>query len=233
MAAATPAWRQAFPHTSTALASATPMASPRQEGAPSSRKAPAAPLLDDQVHNGRLVKWTDERGFGFILPEEGGDTVFVHISGFLPAARRPIEGDVVSFQIDRSDRRTKAVNVRLKALPLPDTVVVSYGVGVLFLTLLALSSFGFIRLGNGMKLYLVMSVITFGFYYVDKKRAETKRWRIHSTTLHVLEAIGGWPGALLAMSMLRHLTRKHDHLVMLSAIIAIHMVAWLVWYLRQ
>jgi uncharacterized membrane protein YsdA (DUF1294 family)/cold shock CspA family protein len=209
------------------------MASTRQEGAvPSGR--PAAPArIDEQVLSGRLVKWTDERGFGFILPEEGGDTVFVHISGFLPAVRRPVEGDVVSFQVDRSERRTKAVNVRLKALPLPDTVVVSYGVGVLFLTLLGLYSFGFVHLNNAIKLYLVMSVITFGFYYVDKKRAETKRWRIHSTTLHVLEAIGGWPGALLAMSMLRHLTRKHDHLVMLSAIVAIHLVAWLVWYLRQ
>jgi uncharacterized membrane protein YsdA (DUF1294 family)/cold shock CspA family protein len=209
------------------------MASPRQESAPASRKATGPEIIDEQVLSGRLVKWTDERGFGFILPEEGGDTVFVHISGFQPAARRPVEGDVVSFQVDRSERRTKAVNVHLKALPLPDTVVVSYGVGVLFLTLLGLYVLGLIRLNNAMTLYLVMSVITFGFYYVDKKRAESKRWRVHSTTLHVLEAIGGWPGALLAMSMLRHLTRKHDHLVMLSAIIAIHLVAWVVWYLRQ
>jgi uncharacterized membrane protein YsdA (DUF1294 family)/cold shock CspA family protein len=208
------------------------MASTRHEGAPAARPA-AAPLVDEEVKNGRLIKWTDERGFGFILPEEGGDTVFVHISGFLPAARRPVEGDVVTFQVDRGDRRTKAVNVRLKALPLPDTVVVSYGVAVLFLTVWALHAFGLIHLNNPIKMYLVVSVITFGFYYVDKKRAETKRWRIHSTTLHVLEAIGGWPGALLAMSMLRHLTRKHDHLVMLCAIIAIHLVAWLVWYLRQ
>lgn len=208
------------------------MASPRNEAAPSGRPA-AAPLVDEEVKNGRVVKWTDERGFGFILPDEGGDTVFVHISGFLPAARRPVEGDVVTFQVDRGDRRTKAVNVRLKALPLPDTVVVSYGVGVLFLTVWALYALGLIHLNNPIKMYLVMSVITFGFYYVDKKRAEAKRWRIHSTTLHVLEAIGGWPGALLAMSMLRHLTRKRDHLVMLSAIIAIHLVAWLVWYLRH
>jgi PAS domain-containing protein len=49
----------------------------------------------------------------------------------------------------------------------------------------------------------------------------------------VLEAIGGWPGALLAMSMLRHLTRKQDHLIMLSAIIVIHLTAWLIWFLRH
>jgi len=35
------------------------------------------------------------------------------------------------------------------------------------------------------------------------------------------------------MAMLRHLTRKRDHLVMLCAIIVIHLSAWLVWYLRR
>jgi len=187
----------------------------------------------DTVRPGRIVKWTDERGFGFILPEEGGDTVFVHISGFLPGGRRPAEGDVVYFEIDRSGRRTKAVNVRLKALPLPDTVVVAYGVAILCLTVLFLYALGFVQLGMPIAGYLMVSIITFGFYYVDKKRAESKRWRIHGTTLHVLEAVGGWPGALLAMAMLRHLTRKRDHLVMLCAIIVIHLSAWLVWYLRR
>lgn len=179
------------------------------------------------------MKWTDDRGFGFILPEEGGDTVFVHISGFQPGARRPVEGDVVFYQVEHGERRSKAVNVRLKALPLPDTVVVAYGVGILFLTLLFLYQFGLIHLTAPIVGYMVMSVVTFGFYYVDKKRAETKRWRIHGTTLHVLEAIGGWPGALLAMAMLRHLTRKTDHLQILCAIIAIHLVAWIVWWLRN
>jgi uncharacterized membrane protein YsdA (DUF1294 family)/cold shock CspA family protein len=195
-------------------------------------KQPADPSKDP-VLTGRIVKWTDDRGFGFILPEEGGDTVFVHISGFLPAARRPVEGDVVYFQIDRSDRRTKAHNVRLKALPLPDTTVVAYGVAILCLTVYFLYAFGLVHLNTPIKMYLTMSIITFGFYYADKKRAEEKKWRIHSTTLHVLEGIGGWPGALLAMAMLRHLTRKREHITMLCAIIAIHLGGWLVWYLRH
>lgn len=196
-----------------------------------SREVPAA-VIDPTVRTGRIMKWTDDRGFGFILPDEGGDTIFVHISGFQHGARRPAEGDVVFYQVDRSDRRTKAVNVRLKALPLPDTVVVAYGVAVLLLTLLVLYGFGFVHLNAAMAGYLMMSVVTFGFYYVDKKRAEARRWRIHGLTLHVLEAIGGWPGALLAMAMLRHLTRKTDHLQVLCAIIAIHLVGWSVWFFR-
>jgi len=192
---------------------------------------PAAPS-NDPVLTGRIVKWTDDRGFGFIQPEEGGDTVFVHISGFQSASRRPVEGDVVYFQVDRRERRTKAHNVHLKTLPLPDTTLVAYGVAILCLTVYFLHAFGLIHLGTPIKAYLVMSILTFGFYYVDKKRAEAKKWRIHSTTLHVLEGIGGWPGALLAMAMLRHLTRKREHIVILCAIMAIHLTAWLVWYVR-
>ena len=180
---------------------------------------------------GRLLKWNDGRGFGFILPEDGGDTVFVHISGFLPGARRPKEGDVVYYEIEREQRRTKAVNVRIKALPLPDTVKIAYGVGLLWLAIFFLFLIGWVEPALPIIGYLVMSIITFGFYYADKKRAETNRWRIAGTSLHVLEAVGGWPGAVLAMGMLRHLTRKREHLVMLCAIAAIHLGVWLVWYL--
>lgn len=190
-------------------------------------------LPEAPVQTGRIIKWADDRGFGFIQPEPGGDTVFVHISGFVAGPRRPKEGDVVYFQVDRRERRTKAVNVRLKALPLPDTVTVSYGVGILWLVVFFLYQFGLLELPAPIVAYLLMSIITFGFYYVDKRRAEDQRWRINSTSLHVLEAVGGWPGALLAMAMLRHLTRKRDHLVMLSAIVAVHLIAWLYWFLTN
>jgi len=186
---------------------------------------------DSAKQTGRLLKWNDGRGFGFILPEAGGDTVFVHISGFLPGTRRPKEGDVVYYDIDHEQRRTKAINVRIKALPLPDTVKVAYGVGLLWLAIFFLFLAGVVEPALPILGYLVMSIVTFGFYYADKKRAETNRWRIAGTSLHVLEAVGGWPGAVLAMAMLRHLTRKREHLAMLCAIIAIHVAVWVVWYL--
>ena len=31
---------------------------------------------------GTLAQWNDDRGFGFILPTEGGQTLFAHISAF-------------------------------------------------------------------------------------------------------------------------------------------------------
>lgn len=56
--------------------------------------------------------------------------------------------------------------------------------------------------------YLVMSVITFVIYAVDKQAAEGGGWRTRERTLHLLEAACGWPGALLAQGWLRHKSRK-------------------------
>lgn len=201
------------------------MASPREQ---SEATAPQAPL-----QKGFLLKWNDDRGFGFIQPEGGADTVFVHISGFPKSGRRPKEGDTVTYRIDRSERRTKAVEVRIKGLPLPDTVTVAYVVATLWLGIYFLFVLDLLPLPWPIAGYLVMSILTFGFYYADKKRAEARRWRINSTSLHVLEGLGGWPGALVAMAMLRHLTRRTEHLRMFVAICSIHLLGWLVWFLRR
>ena len=32
------------------------------------------------LRNGKLIKWKDERGFGFIQPVDGSKQVFLHIS---------------------------------------------------------------------------------------------------------------------------------------------------------
>lgn len=194
--------------------------------------APSTPP-EGPDQSGFILKWNDDRGFGFIQPEGGAETVFVHISGFGNGGRRPKEGDVVTFRVDHGQRRSKAVQVRIKGLPLPDTVTVAYGVGLMWLTIYFLFLFDLLPLPWPLAGYLVMSIVTFGFYYADKKRAEARRWRITGTTLHVLEGVGGWPGALLAMAMLRHLTRKTGHIRMLAAISAIHLTGWLVWYLRN
>jgi cold shock CspA family protein len=32
------------------------------------------------LHSGLLIKWEDDRGFGFIKPNDNGKEVFLHIS---------------------------------------------------------------------------------------------------------------------------------------------------------
>jgi uncharacterized membrane protein YsdA (DUF1294 family) len=59
-------------------------------------------------------------------------------------------------------------------------------------------------------LYLVMSVLTFAFYALDKSAARAGRWRVAEFKLHYLALFGGWPGAMFAQSLLRHKTQKRS-----------------------
>lgn len=49
---------------------------------------------------GTLAKWDDDRGFGFITPNQGGPDVFVHVSAFPRDGRRPTIGERFTFEIE-------------------------------------------------------------------------------------------------------------------------------------
>ncbi|KAL6211941.1 hypothetical protein ACLB2K_017164 [Fragaria x ananassa] len=60
------------------------------------------------------VKWfNDQKGFGFITPENGGEDLFVHQSSIRTEGFRTLgDGESVEFQIETdNDGRTKAVDV--------------------------------------------------------------------------------------------------------------------------
>jgi cold shock CspA family protein len=48
---------------------------------------------------GKLTKWNDDRGFGFITPQ-GDSEVFVHISALPKDGRRPAIGERLTFEIE-------------------------------------------------------------------------------------------------------------------------------------
>jgi cold shock CspA family protein len=63
--------------------------------------------------DGKLAKWNDERGFGFIAPLQGGSEIFVHISAFPKDTPRPQPGELLSFEIAAGkDGKKRAVNAR-------------------------------------------------------------------------------------------------------------------------
>ena len=50
---------------------------------------------------GKISQWKDDKGFGFILPEGGGEKLFVHISSIKSQSKRPRIGDVVLYDSKR------------------------------------------------------------------------------------------------------------------------------------
>jgi len=60
------------------------------------------------------VKWfNDQKGFGFITPENGGKDVFVHQSAIIATGFRTLaENDRVEFTIEQGAKGPSAANVK-------------------------------------------------------------------------------------------------------------------------
>ncbi|GGC77640.1 DUF1294 domain-containing protein [Undibacterium terreum] len=77
--------------------------------------------------------------------------------------------------------------------------------------------------------YGVASVLSLAMYAVDKSAAKNNRWRISENTLHAVSLAGGWPGALLAQSLLHHKNKKTSFQIVfwLTVILNFAALLWL------
>ncbi|HUQ33797.1 MAG TPA: cold shock and DUF1294 domain-containing protein [Pyrinomonadaceae bacterium] len=172
---------------------------------------------------GRIAKWNDERGFGFISPSEGGSSVFVHISSFPRGDRRPSVNEAVSYtRAFDAHGRPQAIDVRFivgspssslaRQMPRPGIIMlIAFAISFL-VALAALAAGGWLEI-SWLALYYGASIITYGVYARDKTAAQNARRRTPESTLHLLSLVGGWPGALIAQARLRHKTRKLSFLI--------------------
>ncbi|GGB72126.1 excalibur calcium-binding domain-containing protein [Shewanella inventionis] len=70
------------------------------------------------MERGTLVRWNDEKGFGFIKPEAGNDQdVFIHISALKHMARKPKVGDEIVFHRENQpDGKVKAIKASIEGV---------------------------------------------------------------------------------------------------------------------
>ena len=186
---------------------------------------------------GRITDWNDEKGFGFVAPNGGGDRAFVHIKAFERVSRRPVGGQLISYELATDEKgRFRALGIRFVALrPKKESSSRAWPrktIGAGFLVLLALA-----WLSSRMPLavflaYAGASLIAFILYGADKSAAENNRWRTPESTLHVVALLGGWPGALIAQGIFRHKSKKEEFQAVFWTTVVLNCAA-LLWLLES
>jgi uncharacterized membrane protein YsdA (DUF1294 family)/cold shock CspA family protein len=165
---------------------------------------------------GKLSSWNDQKGFGFIDPVGGGKRVFVHIKAFASRDRRPEPGLIVTYTLSTDkqgrpcavDASTSGSRSTRKA-PRRSGTLSTVGAAV-FLSVVGASVVTSKVPPAIFAIYLVVSLVTFAAYAMDKSAARKGAWRIQESTLHMLSLLGGWPGALVAQQKVRHKTSKRS-----------------------
>ena len=75
-------------------------------------RAPVGALAKDTIMaTGKVARFFDQKGFGFIAPDDGGKDLFVHINEV--DGGQLLEGDAVVFDEADSPKGKQASNVKV------------------------------------------------------------------------------------------------------------------------
>ncbi len=185
-------------------------------------------------YQGKISNWKDDRGFGFITPNGGGNEVFVHIKSFANGQRRPVGNEIVTYELKTDAKgRAQAESVafadeRVRSTTSSARSNAPLVLAAAFLVFVAGSAFAGKLPFAVLALYLAASAVAFITYALDKSAARNDQWRIQESTLHFFALVGGWPGALAAQRLLRHKSKKQSFQIAFWAIVAVNCGA-LVW----
>jgi CspA family cold shock protein len=64
------------------------------------------------MHSGKITLYNEDKGFGFITPNEGENDLFFHISSLTYKAEKE---DKVVFDTENTDKGLNAINISKKA----------------------------------------------------------------------------------------------------------------------
>jgi uncharacterized membrane protein YsdA (DUF1294 family)/cold shock CspA family protein len=168
--------------------------------------------------DGTIKTWNDDRGFGFIIPAQGGQEIFFHIKAFRSGGR-PQVGQAVTFEVElgpEGKKRAKVVEPLRSARPAVHRMregPAQWGTSTYF----AIPAFLVLYLVAAVLwrvpawvavVYVGASVLAFLIYAADKSAAVADTWRVSESTLLAIGLLGGWPGAIVAQQLLRHKSSK-------------------------
>ncbi|MCU7862182.1 MAG: cold shock and DUF1294 domain-containing protein [Candidatus Thiodiazotropha sp. (ex Lucinoma kastoroae)] len=165
---------------------------------------------------GKITSWNDKKGFGFITPNTGGKQIFVHIKAFSNRNRRPEINQLITYALSTDKQgRPCAIKATLAGDRLPQKTKqkkgsLSVSVAILFLVIVGVAVTTSKIPPLILAVYLILSLLTFIVYAVDKSAAKEGAWRTPESTLHLLSLAGGWPGAVVAQQKLRHKSKKQS-----------------------
>lgn len=184
---------------------------------------------------GRITDWNDEKGFGFVVPNGGGARAFVHISQFQRSARRPVAGDLVSYLLVVDERgRTNAQQIRHVGEKVEAARSASRApraaLGASALAVGAVGSAAGLLPPLLLAVYLGISGLSYLMYWWDKSAAQSGHHRTPENNLHLVDLLGGWPGALIAQQQFRHKTVKQPFqaVFLVTIVLNLAMCIWLV-----
>ena len=184
---------------------------------------------------GRISCWNEEKGYGFVVPYDGGARSFVHIKAFQFGSRRPVDGDLISYSPSKDDRgRINAVEIRFAGQKIeqrkPGKPVPRLALGALFLLVTSVGTLLGVVPAVVSIAYGLLSCLSYIIYSLDKAAAGKDMQRIPESTLHFVDMLGGWPGALIAQQQFRHKTVKASFQTVFFATVLVNVavVAWLV-----
>ena len=173
-------------------------------------------------YQGKVTDWKDDKGFGFITPNDGSQRVFVHIKSFSNRQQRPVGNEIVTYELTHDAKgRPQANSVAFVGKRIAPAGPSGQATPLVFSNAPLILTAAFLVFVAGSVLvgklpmavvwvYLAGSLVAFTAYALDKSAARNDQWRTKESTLHLFALAGGWPGALAAQRLLRHKSSKQS-----------------------
>lgn len=176
-------------------------------------------LVNGETYVGKVVRWRDEEQAGYIKVQSIKVRVYFPQSAFVFRNKRPEKRQRVSFVLGRRNGEWVATRVIPQGYSIgfadqpseqASGTLMSGGFSEALLAvafvLLHLSAVSFISLQVAVA-YLLLSCLLLSLYRFDKRAAQASgRTSVPDFVLHLLSALGGWPGGLLAQLRYNHHT---------------------------